>query len=261
MKTKKFNPLSFFILALLLASLACSGLTPQPSPTPAPTDTPIPTATITATPTNTPRPSPTPRPTRTPNLAATRKYEAFDAETRKYFELGYLNTDKGAIKEVDDFYYEWAQLGWYSWLPLGMDVRDFYISAHFAWDSAYRHANESGCGFVFAIQEDKEHYSVFLDRSRIVFLDADNRYSYSRAVGTTRGTGRVKFDMPAEADFTLIVKGLTAYALVDGELVGEYTLSQSRILRGDVGLSVLSGTNTDYGTKCEMTNIRIWTPD
>lgn len=67
--------------------------------------------------------------------------------------------------------------------------------------------------------------------------------------------------MLSEADFTLIVKGITAYALVDGELVGEYTLSQSRILQGDVGLSLLSGTNKDYGTKCEMTNIRIWTPD
>lgn len=171
-----------------------------------------------------------------------------------------MSTTEGTIQEVDDFYYEWAQLGWYSWLPLGLEVRDFYISAHFDWDSAFRNANESGCGFVFAIQEDNEHYSVFLDRNRVVFLDADNRYSYSRTVGTTRGTGRVKFDMPAEANFTLIVNDIIAYVLVDEELVGTYTLSMSRNLRGDLGLSILSGTNKDYGTKCEMTNIRIWTP-
>jgi hypothetical protein len=80
-------------------------------------------------------------------------------------------------------------------------------------------------------------------------------------VGKTRGSGHVKFDNPAEADFTLIVKGAYAYILVDGELFGEYTLSQSRILKGDIGLTVLSGTNKDYGTRCEMSNIHVWTPN
>lgn len=262
MKVNQPKPLVHFFLALVLVSLACSSATPEPQPTstPQPTDTPAPTATKTATPTNTPRPSPTPRPTKTPNLAATQKYEGFNAETQKYFELGYLKSNEGKIEEIDDFYYEWAQLNWYSWWPLGRNVSDFYLSAHFAWESAYRNADDSGCGIVFAIQPNKEHYSVFLDRTKIVFLDADSRYAYSRTVGKTRGTGRVKFDMPAEADFTLIVKGAYAYVLVDGELIGEYTLSQSRNLKGDIGLSILSGTNKDYGTKCEMTNIRLWTP-
>jgi hypothetical protein len=30
---------------------------------------------------------------------------------------------------------------------------------------------------------------------------------------------------------------------------------------GDIGLSTLSGTNKDYGTRCEMTNIHTWTPE
>lgn len=260
MKIDQSNPLLRFILMFVLVLSACNSTAPEPTPTPEPTDTPVPTATITATPTNTPRPSPTPRPTKTPNLAATQRIEAFNAETQKYYELGYLTTNNGTIREMDDFSYEWAQLGWYSWFSKRLYVSDFYISAHFAWESAYRNADESGCGIVFAIQPNKEHYSVFLDRTKIVFLDADNRYSYSRDVGRTRGTGSVRFDMPAEADFTLIVKGAYAYILVDGELIGEYTLSQSRNLRGDIGLSVLSGTNKDYGTKCKMTNIRAWIP-
>ena len=75
----------------------------------------------------------------------------------------------------------------------------------------------------------------------------------------------MKFDNPADnpvtANFTLIVNGTYAYVLVDGEVVGEYTLSQSKILNGHLGLSLLSGTNKDYGTRCEMTNIHIWTPN
>jgi hypothetical protein len=71
----------------------------------------------------------------------------------------------------------------------------------------------------------------------------------------------VKFDYPAEADFTLIVKDSYAYVLVDGENVAEYTLSQSRSSRGGLGLTVLSGTNKDYGTRCEMTNLHLWLPE
>jgi hypothetical protein len=260
MKIQKLNPFWLLILTMSFLFQACSGINTEPTAVPN-TDTPAPTATDTAVPTSTPKPTATPRPTRTPNLAATQKVEAYDAEAQKYFDLGFLSTADGSTKEIDDFYYEWAQLGWYNWLPLGDDADDFFISADFAWDSAYKQADVSGCGFAFAIQPDSEHYAVFLDRNSVLFLDADNRYNGARSVGPTRGTGKVKFTTPAEANLTLIVNGAYAYVLVDGELVGEYTLSQSRQLTGDVGLTILSGTNKDYGTKCEMTEIHFWTPD
>ena len=71
----------------------------------------------------------------------------------------------------------------------------------------------------------------------------------------------MKLGENTEADFTLIVKGAYSYVLVNGELVGEYTLSQSRPLYGNVGLTLLSGTNKDYGTRCEMTNLHLWIPE
>jgi hypothetical protein len=68
----------------------------------------------------------------------------------------------------------------------------------------------SGCGFAFAIQEDGEKYSVFLDRSKVYFVVTNEYYE---PFSPTRGTGRVNFgnpfDQPVEADFTLIVKGTT----------------------------------------------------
>jgi hypothetical protein len=265
MNTKKTMPLISWLLVLILVSLACSTLAAQPTSTPASTDTPEPTSTITDTPTNTPRPSPTPRPTRTPNLAATQRYEDFNAQAQKYFDLGYLSSAEGEFLEYDDFSYDWAQLGWYNWVPLGETVTDFYINAHFTWSSAYRNADTSGCGFIFAIQDNGDHYAVFLDRSEVLFLNADSATSFSRPVGLTRGTSRVNFDNPfdnpAEADFTLIVNGIYTYVLVNGEVTGEYTLAQSKILRGDVGLSILSGTNKDFGTRCEMTDIHVFIPN
>jgi len=187
--------------------------------------------------------------------------DELQAEAQSYFDQGYLETADGRFEEYDDFEEEWAQLGWYQWWTLKQTAKDFYMSAHFKWSSAYRNADLSGCGFAFAIQDDDDHYAVFLDRSKVYFVEASQYY---RPFKPTRGTGVVDFDNPfdhpVETDFTLIVKGDYAYVLVDGDVVGEYTLSQSKAMRGNLGLTLLSGTNKDYGTRCTMTNLRIWTP-
>ena len=183
------------------------------------------------------------------------------AEAQAYYEKGYLATDQGRFRELEDFKEEWAQLGWYSWWLFNDTASDFYMKAHFKWSSAYRSADLSGCGFVFAAEPNDDHYAVFLDKSRVYFVETRHYY---RPFGPTRGMGWVNFDNPsdhpAEADFTLIVKGAYAYVLVDEELVGEYTLAKSKNLRGRLGLSLLSGPNKDYGTRCEMTNLHLWIP-
>ena len=257
MQQKKLNAVISFISALILISLACG--TTQPTPT----RTTEPIATNTAVPTDTPtrRPSPTPQPTQTPDLAATQRTEELNAEVQTYFDLGYLTTTDGSSIELDDFSYDWAQLGWYNWLPLGVSTSDFFLSAHFKWDSAYQNSDISGCGFIFSLQENNDHYAVFLDRSKIFFLITDRARGFSSPVSPTRGTGLVKFDYSAEADFTLIVKDHSAFVLVDGKVVGEYTLAQSRPMNGNLGLTVLSGTNRGYGTRCEMTDLHLWVPN
>ena len=256
MQSKSPNPFFSFVFVLISVSLACATAQPTPTSTPQPTAT----STKTATPTNTPRPSPTPRPTRTPNLAATQRAEVLNAEVQAFYDKGYIATTEGKFIELDDFSYDWAQLGWYNWLPLRDSASDFFLSAHFKWDSAFKNSDISGCGFIFGLQPNDDHYAVFLDRMKIFFLITDHALGYSKPVTPTRGTGRVKFDYPAQADFTLIVKGAYAYVLVNNEVVGEYTLAQSRSLNGGLGLTVLSGTNKDYGTRCEMTNLHLWTP-
>jgi hypothetical protein len=257
MQRKRPTPFSSVVLILILVSLACA--TAQPTPTS--TNAPQPTATETATPTKTPRPSPTLRPTRTPNLAATQRVEELNAEVKAFYDRGYLSTTDGKFIELDDFRYDWAQLGWYNWLPLQDSASDFFLSAHFKWDSAFKNSDISGCGFIFDLQPNDDHYAVFLDRMKIFFLITDRAVGYSKPMTPTRGTGRVKFDYPAQADFTLIVKDAYAYVLVNHEVVGEYTLAQSRSLHGGLGLTVLSGTNRDYGTRCEMTNLHLWIPN
>lgn len=259
MHHKSLLTLMSFAFLFVLVSLACGSVQPTPESTsrvePSATETVVPTTTKTL------RPSPTLRPTQTPDLVATQRAEKLHAAIQGYFEKGYLTTAEGGSRELDDFSYEWAQLGFYLPFPVEDSVGDFVLSAHFQWDSAFKNSNISGCGFMFGIQPNDDHYAVFLDRQKVLFLITDSSLGFSRPVSPTRGTGIVKFDYPAEADFTLIVKGTHAYVLVNGEVVGEYTLAQSRLSGGGLALTVLSGTNRDYGTRCEMTNLQLWTPD
>jgi hypothetical protein len=258
MHHKSLYSLMSIIFVLILVSPACAASQPPPAATQTPE--PTVTATITPTATQTPRPTATPRPTKTPNLAATARVEELNAEVQEYFDSGYLTTTEGRSRELDDFSYDWAQLGWYQQFPVQSSVSDFFLSGHFKWDSAFKNSDISGCGFVFGVQPNNDHYAVFLDRQRVLFLITDNTVGFSRPVTPTRGTGIVKFDYPAEADFALIVKDTYAYVLVDGEVVAEYTLAKSRSSKGGIGLTVLSGTNRDYGTRCEMTNLHLWLP-
>jgi hypothetical protein len=258
MQRKSLYTFISFLLIVIFVSLACATTQPTPTSTPEPSPSAAPTASQTPTATRTPRPSPTPRSTQTPNLAATQRAEELNATVQEYFEKGYLATTEGRFRELDDFSYDWAQLGWYRKFPIQDGVGDFFLSANFKWDSAFKNSNISGCGFVFGVQPNDDHYAVFLDRQKVLFLITDNRVGFSKPVSPTRGTGIVKFDYPAEADFTLIVKGAYAYVLVNGEVIAEYTLAQSRSSKGGIGLTVLSGTNKDYGTRCEMSNLHLW---
>ncbi len=257
----KFSPrIPLLVLSMALLISSCSTFAPTPTNTPEPTvtNTPVPTPTL--------KPTSTPRPTATPNRAATQQMQDMQAEVQSYFDNGYVETTEGSFVRFEDFEYEWAQLKWYQRFYLegrASDIiySDFAFDAHFKWSSAYRNADTSGCGVAFAVQDNDDHYAVFLDRSKVLFAKTDYYY---RPFGPTRGTGRVKFEnpfeKPAEADFTLIVKDTYAYVLVNDELVGEYTLAESRSTKGQIMLALISGTNKDFGTRCEITNIHMFVP-
>lgn len=249
----------YVFLILVLASLsACSSGTPvEPTATPEP---PEPTATNTAspTPTETPRPTATPRPSATPDVAATQRVDEFQALLQSFEENGYIGTTKGQIDEIPPFNEEWAQIGWYQWWPYDDVYSDFVFKAHLNWSTAISTTDESGCGFIFGLQENNDHYVVFLDKARILFLMARGSRVY--LVGKTRGSGRANFGNPAEADFAVAVKGQSAFVSVNGE-VTEYTLSVDQTTQGVYGVTLLSGTNSDYGTRCEMTDVMFWTQE
>ena len=255
MKPIKFSLFLFVFLLLVLTGLAC-GLSGGGTPTATATDVP-PEATATKTPMPTSTSTSTPMPSPTPNVAATQKAEDFNSLLTEFKEKNYVTTTTGEFSELDPFKEEWVQLGWYNYYPPFIDSKDFVFSGHFNWSTANAQSDLSGCGVIFGAQENGDHYAVFLDKGRILFLMGRGKNSYN--VGKTSGSGKVNFDNPAEAEFVLAVKGQSAYVSVNGE-VTEYTLSADQTSAGTFAFSILSGTNKDYGTRCEMTNMIFWEP-
>jgi hypothetical protein len=249
MKTQKLHQIVAFTLLFLLV-IACNSATVA-TPTATATMTPIP-----PTPTKTLKPTVTPKPSATPNIAATQKYDDFNTLLEKIKSEGYISTTDGEITELESFNESWAQINWFQWWTYGIANSEFVLRARFNWVTSSSNPEESGCGVVFGLQENGDYYVVFLTHERILFMMKRGGYLYN--VGKTSGPGSYKFGNPAEAEFILAVSDQKARVLVDGDPT-LYSLSVDQTTAGEYGLSLLSGTNKDYGTRCEATDMMVWT--
>jgi hypothetical protein len=249
----------FILLVSALVLFACSTIAPAtPTPTatvPPATNTPLPSPTAT----HTAKPTLTPRPSATPNVVATEMYDEIFSTVQKFNEEGLIQSTKGTYRILEDFDEHMAQIGWLRFMYFPLTVKHFVFHANIRWQTAIDTTDTSGCGIVFGVEEKSnnyEYYGVVLDKSRIFFSIAKSGYYYE--LGKTRGTGRLNFGNPAEAELILLVHDNHAYVYVDDNFIGEYTLSASKELRGKFGYGIISGTNKDYGTRCRITDARMW---
>lgn len=252
--TLNFKLLSLFLLVSLIVP-ACSTIAQAPTPT----TTPTATSTVTNTPTRTPLPTSTPRPTKTPDLAATARYDEMYALVQTLHEEGYIASTNGEYIELDDFTESMSKINYYSWEPTGESATNFVFSAHFRWSTSTKTPDVSGCGVVFALQPNGDHYAVFLDKSLLRFLRSDS--SRSKRIGKTSGSDAYKFNNPDEADFKLVVNEDHAYVFINDNKVVVYSLAQNVVMKGKIAYALRSGTNKGYGTRCEMTQVRLWIPE
>jgi hypothetical protein len=59
-----------------------------------------------------------------------------------------------------------------------------------------------------------------------------------------------------EANIMLVAEGNNIHFFVDGYLM--ISRQDMSFAEGELSVTLLSGTNKDYGTRCEMTNIELW---
>lgn len=247
---------TFTILTLAVILSACSVGAPPATPTftPPPTNTLLPTDTSTPLPTATQ----TLTPTATPNVIATRQAQEIQSVLSTFLDSGILDSSEGTYKALPDYKAEFAERGvWSDLYDTGETLPDtFMIRAHMKWESASESDSLAGCGIAFGVQDNDDNYLVILDKDRILFTLKRGYWSY--LVGRTSGPAGPEPGAPTEHDVALMVKGQSAYVWVDGA-VTSYTLSADQLSSGKLAFTVLSESNTDYGTRCEMTDILLWT--
>ncbi len=257
---KKSTPIMYAVFVLLIATIACAGgATAVPTAVP-PTDTAAPSETPTKVPTSTS----TPRPTATPNLAATKESEETMSRIQSYVDQGYLTSTDGRVAKLDDYKREYAQIDYLDFDLAGWDspVQDFAAWANVKWENAapVGAPQYSGCGFSFRIDPNNyDGYTAMLTNDRVLLTYCDSSINRCGEVGKTRGSGRLKLGNPAEAFMELVVNGTQAYVKVDGQFIGEYTLFKDKLVNpGYLLYSIISGTNHDYGVRCEITDSKLW---
>ena len=248
------------IIALVLAG--CGSPAPEAAPTAQPSAVPptaVPPTEVPPTevpPTAVP-PTDIPAPTESP--AMTQMMTVLETLA----EDGRLSSTDGELIEFNDYSADNNQLVYFNdAVTSGVDLpANFVYSGHFSWSSAAASDDPSGCGLIFAGQENGSHYALFLDQDQIFFLRSDASSGNSKAwiLGKAAGSGRVSFGNPAEADFVLLVNGNHSYVYVDGNFIGQYDLVKDSPTAGTFGFSVISGTAKDYGVHCEITNSAVWT--
>lgn len=267
---KNHLTLKFFLITLLGINLQACGSVQQMiqgTPTFTPTITLTPSLTPTATSTLTP--TITPSPTITPNLTATQQYENFVSLVHTFHEAGHITTTEGDYQKLDDFSDEIAMTYGYQWTPTGLDSKDFIVRAVFDWEVANQ-KNYSGCGYIFRQESESHYYMTALDALNGVF------FNYTQSGSLPGGPATVlNFTVPAakrsklpdlgnnpyQATFTLIVNESKAYTYVNDEFFTEHNLKHDTLTNtGPLSFMVLTGSATDFGTRCKFSNVEIWIP-
>ncbi len=183
-----------------------------------------------------------------------------DAEDAFYAFLDELEEDGlislgGHTTDYGDYENEWAQINYYQWLTFEHTNR-FVFSANIAWESASATPNNfiSGCGVVFnSASGNANHLLASVRMDGFVYIDGFRNYSelsygkYGYGRPSTKGS----------ADFVLVVNEDKAAIYLDGQRVVQK--ANLAVMGDGVGVATLSGTNKDFGTRCNYKDIFFYT--
>jgi hypothetical protein len=168
---------------------------------------------------------------------------------------GVLGDTKGELYQLDDYTRSEAQINYLFWEPTEYDATNFVFAAKMDWSSASMIANwdASGCGLVFGLKSHSQYNFSYLGLDGFVYSsrltnDVWKPLAYKRWGKPDLPDGQAHFMM------TVWEKHIQIYindALVSSMQDGGYT-------PGDIALSVVSGTNKDWGTRCNFSDVMLY---
>jgi hypothetical protein len=192
--------------------------------------------------------------TPTPPSEDARQVEMSTMVQRLYDE-GVIQTLSGTYHPVPNYEDSWNQVDWYRWTYVEYPAANFVIRAKASWETTSWGAmsQNSGCGFVFRESGPENHYLMYLGISGRVYFyrTRDGKMEY---IGNS-----IYYPVEApsgEAEIMLVAVGNRFFFYVNGDYL--YDPRDGYFQEGKLGLTVLTGTAQDFGTRCKMEDIGIW---
>ena len=155
----------------------------------------------------------------------------------------------------------------YNLTPTGFDAKSFIIRADFDWEVANQ-KNYSGCGYSFRQElvsspgttyNQQYQYIVALDGVNGVLMMYQVTFEHKPASLIKKMKMPDMGSNPYHAQFTLVVADKSAYTYVNGDFLTEHKLQNNWITdSGPLNYMVLTGSDTNYGTRCEISNAELW---
>ena len=185
---------------------------------------------------------------------STYNYRNFDTLISQLKRDWLIPDTKGTTYTQDDYTKSYAEINWFSWNSFDT-AKDFVLSMNVSWRSASSTPNtfNSGCGLVFRENGNSDYlYASLRMDGRLYFQGARNGRNLSYG---DYYYGR--YSLEATHNLTIIANDTNVNILVDGKQlanVRDVAINRS----GWMGFSVSSGTNKDFGTWCQFTNVHYY---
>ena len=230
-------------------------------PTGIPPRTVVPSPTSSSEPTIESAPIPSPTLAIVPTIVQTEITNPLMADIKDYYGKGYLPFETGQLYNLDDFSETKPSVKIFDFTRTGQQSQDFALWADIELDTtgSTTYPKYTGCGFAYRVQNNNEGYTAILTNDVVRVSHCTNGLSQCELFGTTHGTGNVDVRDRTKVRFSLAVNRDRAYVLVDGVMVGQYTLFTTKLLgMGDLYYGVVSDINDEYWTSCKITNAQLW---
>jgi hypothetical protein len=184
-----------------------------------------------------------------------------ELDAQDFYEKGFLPYQNGQLYLLDDFSKTNLSGDIYDFTSTGQQSQDFALWADIELDSTGSpvYPNFTGCGFAYRVQSNSDGYIAFLTNDAVRIGACRNGLRQCELFGTTHGTGEVNVPNHTKTQFSLAVNKDRASVLVDGILVGQYTLFAGKLTgMGDLYYGTASNINAGYWTSCQISNVRLW---
>lgn len=162
---------------------------------------------------------------------------------------GRIDTLGGDYRELADLDSSLAQMGFFQNHPFDVTAQDFLIQSEISWKSAYEKPDtiDSGCGFTFRENSSESFLQAFVAMDGNIYVRAFRNGAEIPLVTYNYG----QWSLEGNGIFTVVCSGSKISFLFNQQLLGTVT-DATWISSGNIGLTVFSGTNYDFGISCSF---------